>query len=206
MLPQSVAGASALCLSWLLLPACAPKDDGKPHPQPAVTPLAEGEPTGECSAVLRSYLGATATHLPECSNIIYATSPPVFGAHYPVWAAYQTYDYPVPLGYLVHDLEHGAVVIFYDCPDGCADEVATAQAFVDALPDDPRCSSDVRVQVILAPAVGLGARWAASAWSYSLTADCFDAETFGQFYADHHARGPEDLCNQGSVLGADACP
>ena len=51
-------------------------------------------------------------------------SPPVFGDHYPTWAAFQTYEYPVPLGYLVHSLEHGAVVVFYDCPEGCAEEVA----------------------------------------------------------------------------------
>jgi hypothetical protein len=183
---------------------CGPTDDGKPHVQPAVTPV-EGEPTGECSAVLRSYEGATSIHQVECSNIVYSTSPPVFGDHYPVWAAYQTYDFEVPLGYLVHDLEHGAVVFFYDCPDGCADEVATVQAFIGNLPDDPRCSTTVRVQVVLVPRPGLGARWAASAWGRALTADCFDPAIFGQFYADHHGRGPEDLCNQGVSFKSDPC-
>jgi hypothetical protein len=183
---------------------CSAGTDGKPRPQPAVTP-AEGEPTGACSAVLRSYEGTTATHLPECSDIVYASSPPVFGEHFPVWAAYGTYDFPVPLGYLVHDLEHGAVVIYYDCPDGCADEVATVQAFVDALPADPRCAEAVRVQVVLVPRPGLGARWAAAAWNHSLTADCFDPEIFGRFYDDHHGRGPEDLCNQGVFLSSDPC-
>ncbi len=204
MSPRSVAGARALSLSLLLAIGCGPKDDGKPHPQPAVTPL-EGEPMGECSATLRSYEGATATHLAECSDIVYSTSPPVFGDHYPAWAAYRSFDFPVPLGYLVHSLEHGAIVFFYDCPDGCADEVATVQAFIDALPDDPRCSPAVRVQVVLVPRPGLGARWAASAWGRSLTADCFDAEFFGQFYAAHHGRGPEDLCNQGVSFESAPC-
>jgi len=201
---RSVAGAPALGLSLCLALGCGPTDDGKPHPQPAVTPV-EGEPTGDCSSVLRSYEGATATHLVECSNIIYATSPPVFGEHYPSWAAYKTYDFPVPLGFLVHDLEHGAVVIYYDCPDGCADEVATVQAFIDALPADPRCSEAVRVQVVLVPRPGLGSRWAASAWGHSLTADCFDSDIFGQFYADRVGRGPEDLCNQGVAFASDPC-
>jgi Protein of unknown function (DUF3105) len=203
---QSIMDARPRSLSLCLLLAlgCGPTDDGKPHPQPAVTPV-EGSPMGDCASVQRSYQGATATHLPECSNIIYSTSPPVFGQHYPVWAAYKTYDFPVPLGYLVHDLEHGAVVIFYDCPDGCADEVATVQAFIDALPADPRCSRDVRVQVVLVPRPGLGARWAASAWGYSLTADCFDSAIFGQFYADRVGHGPEDLCNQGVAFSSDPC-
>jgi len=204
MLPRSLSGAGVLCVAALATLGCSPKADGKPHPQPALVPV-ESAPMGDCSAVLRSYMGATATHLPECSNIIYASSPPVFGEHYPVWAAYQTYDFPVPLGYLVHDLEHGAVVIFYDCPDGCADEVATAQAFIDALPADPRCSAAVRAQVVLVPRPGLGARWAASAWGYSLSADCFDPQLFGQFYDDHHAQGPEDLCAQGVAFSADPC-
>ena len=196
----AILGAS-LCFGL----GCSSKtDDTTPHKQAALTPV-ESEPMGDCSAVLRSYTGATAAHLPECSDIEYATSPPVFGDHYPVWAAYKTYDFPVPLGYLVHDLEHGAVDIFYDCPDGCADEVATVQSFIDALPADPRCAEDVRVQVVLVPRPGLGARWAASAWGYSVTADCFDPDIFGQFYADHHGNGPENLCLQGEALTADAC-
>jgi hypothetical protein len=202
MLRRSAAGT--LSLSLFLALGCGPADDGKPHPQPAVTPV-EGEPVGDCSAILRSYEGAIATHLAECSNIIYASSPPVFGEHYPSWAAYKSYDFPVPLGFLVHDLEHGGVVIYYDCPDGCGDEVMTVQAFIDALPADPRCTADVRVQVVLVPRPGLGSRWAASAWGYSLTADCFDADLFGQFYAAHVGRGPENLCNQGVTFDSDPC-
>jgi hypothetical protein len=182
---------------------CGDHDSGT-HRQAPVTPV-ESEPIGDCAAVLRSYSGGSATHLPECSDIEYSMSPPVFGDHYPIWGAYKTYDFPVPLGYLVHDLEHGAVVFFYDCPDGCSDEVADVQAFIDALPADPRCSQAVRVQVVLVPRPGLGARWAASAWGYSLSADCFDAELFGQFYADHQGQGPENLCNQGVDITPAAC-
>jgi Protein of unknown function (DUF3105) len=165
----------------------------------------EGAPMGACGATLRRFSDPSARHLDECSDIEYPMSPPVYGDHYPVWAAYQTYDYAVPLGYLVHSLEHGAVVIFYDCPEGCADEVAEAQTFIDELPPDPRCSDAVEHQVILVPRPGLGARWAAAAWGHSLTASCFDAQYFEQFYQDHHGRGPEDLCNQGVVITADAC-
>jgi hypothetical protein len=97
------------------------------------------------------------------------------------------------------------VVIFYDCPGGCDDEVARAQAFIDALPADPRCAAEVRVQVILVPRPDLGSRFAAAAWGHSLHADCFDPDVFGDFYADHHARGPEDLCSQGTFFTSDPC-
>src|SRR5262249_47196523 len=146
---------SALFGTCLAALGCGSKDDDIRR-QAALTPVTQSDPTGSCNAVLRSYTGATANHIPECSKIEYATSPPVFGDPYPIWAAYKSYDFPVPLGYLVHDLEHGAVDIFYDCPDGCADEVATVQSFIDALPDDPRCTEAVRVQVVLVPRPGLG--------------------------------------------------
>lgn len=191
----------ALC-STLLLASCG---DGESVQSP-LDAVSETEPSGRCSAVVRRYDGATATHVPECSAIEYSTSPPVFGDHYPVWAAYQSYDFPVPPGYLVHDLEHGAIVLLYDCPGGCADEVTQAQAFIDALPADPRCSEDVRVQVVLAPSPGLRSRWAAAAWGYSLNADCFDPAEFGQFYEEHVGQGPEDLCAQGIPLTSPACP
>lgn len=184
---------------------CAAGCGDSTRQQPELTPASVSGPTGACSAVVRAYAGGSSEHLAECSSIEYSTSPPVFGDHYPVWAAYQTYDFPVPLGYLVHDLEHGAVVMFYDCPGGCDDEVAQAQALIDALPADPRCGADVRVQVILVPRPGLATRWAASAWGYSLNADCFDPEVFGQFYSERHAHGREDLCNQGTAFTRDPC-
>lgn len=163
-------------------------------------------PQGACGAVVTSFEGGSRAHLAACSGISYPMSPPVFGDHYPEWAAYQTYDFPMPLGYLVHDLEHGAVVFFYECPEGCADEVAEVQAFIDALPADPRCAPfDIDHQVILTPRPGLGARWAASAWGASITADCFDADLFGEFYADRRGRGPEDLCQQGIAFSVNPC-
>ncbi len=164
-----------------------------------------GAPMGACNVVQTSFENGTRAHLAECSDIAYEMSPPVFGDHYPVWAAYQTYDYPVPLGYLVHALEHGAVIFLYDCPEGCPDEVAEVQAFIDALPPDPRCSAQVGRQVILVPRPGLGARWAAAAWGYSLRGDCFDAELFEQFYRRRLGHAPEDLCAQGISVPEDAC-
>ncbi len=192
----------ALGLTLLVSTACGA---GEPHVQAPLTPVRESEPDGVCGAVVRQYAGGSGAHHEECSDIQYSTSPPVFGDHYPYWAAYQSYDFPLPLGFLVHDLEHGAVVLFYDCPDGCDEEVARAKGFIAELPDDPRCASDVRVQVILVPRPGLGSRWAAAAWGWSLNAECFDASAFGEFYEAHHGRGPEDLCNQGIAYGQNPC-
>jgi hypothetical protein len=163
-------------------------------------------PQGACNAVITTFQGGSRGHQGECSGLSYPMSPPVFGDHYPVWAAYGSYDFPIPLGYLVHDLEHGAVVIFYECPHGCSDEVAEVQRFIDALPEDSRCTPlGIPRQVILVPRPGLGSRWAASAWGVSITADCFDPELFRRFYDEHVAHGPEDLCQQGVQLTSNPC-
>jgi hypothetical protein len=160
--------------------------------------------SGACAEELLTFSSPSAQHVAVCSAIAYPMNPPVYGDHYPVWAAYKSYSFPVPLGFLVHDLEHGAVELLYNCPQGCADEVATAQAFLDALPQDPRCT-DVKHQTILAPDPSLPTRWAAVAWGRSLTAACFDSTAFRSFYDANVGHGPEDICSDGADLASDTC-
>jgi hypothetical protein len=160
---------------------------------------------GACAEQLLAFPSPSAQHVAVCSTITYPMNPPVYGDHYPVWAAYKSYSFPVPLGFLVHNLEHGAVVLLYNCPQGCADEVASAQAFLDALPLDPRCTAEVKHQTILSPDPTLPARWAAVAWGHSLTADCFDSHTFRSFYDAKVGHGPEDICGDGADLASDTC-
>jgi hypothetical protein len=149
-----------------------------------------------CAAVVAQHPDEGALHV-DCLPVpTYGTNPPSSGNHYPTWADFKTYPTPVPWGHLVHSLEHGAVIIVYNCPDGCADEVARAQAFIDALPVDPECAApDVR-RVILAPDPLLDARWAATAWTWTLRASCFDAAPFGAFVKAHYGMGREDLCGE----------
>ncbi|HZU83441.1 MAG TPA: DUF3105 domain-containing protein [Polyangiaceae bacterium] len=146
-----------------------------------------------------------------CSQVTYGTKPPSSGDHYPIWAAYETYAAAIPEGYWVHDLEHGAVVVSYDCPGGCAADVAAAQAWIDALPGDPLCdpeAGDPRLRVLMTPDPNLDVRFAASAWGWTLRADCFDPVAFSAFFQAHYGQGPEALCAQGEDLSAgvpDGC-
>ena len=169
-----------------------------------------GQPTGAagggpCGVELTSFTSPSAAHVAVCSPISYPMNPPVYGDHYPVWAAYKSYSFAVPLGFLVHNLEHGAVVMLYNCPAGCSDEVAAAQAFIDALPADPRCADDVKHQIVMTPDPSLPKRWGAVAWGHSLTTDCFAPEAFRAFYDANVGHGSEDICGNGADLAADAC-
>lgn len=55
------------------------------------------------------------THVPEGSKVDYKFSPPTSGDHYPSWISKGFYDTPRLDGNLVHSLEHGYIIIWYDC-------------------------------------------------------------------------------------------
>jgi len=161
-------------------------------------------PGGTCNVTVQTDANLTANHEPLCSALSYPDNPPAGGNHYPVWAAFQSYSFAVPIGFWVHDLEHGGVVYTYNCADGCPDEVARAQAMIDALPADPLCSGAPARRVVLTPDPQLDVRWGASAWGHTLRADCLDADRFRQFYLNHFGQGPEALCAQGDDFGGTA--
>ncbi|HMI83542.1 MAG TPA: DUF3105 domain-containing protein [Polyangiaceae bacterium] len=150
---------------------------------------------GDCQTVVATHLIEGAQHVAVCSPLSYATNPPSSGNHYAIWADYRTYQRPIQRGFWVHSLEHGAVVITYNCPEGCAEEVTAAQTFVDGLPAD--CGPMAR-RVILTPDPELDVRFAASAWGATLRASCFDRATFSAFFSDHYDHAPESICGGGT--------
>ena len=194
----------------LWLTACASDD---PPPAPAegcgfgsvsaagTTGFSEPVPVpgSVCGAVVTQEADAAGQHVPECSVIRHSSNPPAVGAHYGSWAAYRTYDTPVPRGFWVHSMEHGAVVLLHNCSD-CADEIAAAAALIDELPEDvsEQClAAGVRRKVILTPDPALDVRWAAAAWRFTLRSDCFEPEVFRAFASEHYGQGTERSCVPG---------
>lgn len=153
---------------------------------------------GECRAREQARPDEGGAHVPDCSPVSYQSNPPASGAHYEHWAAHGVYRAPLPRGFWVHNLEHGAVVLSYHCDDGCPDEVARAEQFLDELPEDESCPGGRRV--LLVPDPLLDVRWAASAWGFTLRAGCFDPLAFRRFHSEHYARAPEDVCSEGLEL------
>jgi hypothetical protein len=152
----------------------------------------------------KTVTGLTFEHVDVCSALDYPDNPPAGGNHYPIWAAYQSYSFPVPRGFWVHDLEHGGIVYSYNCADGCPDEVASVQAMIDALPPDQGCDpslGDPPRRTVLTPDPLLDVRWGVSSWGHTLRADCVDLDRFQQFYLNHFGQGREPICGQGSDFG-----
>jgi hypothetical protein len=160
---------------------------------------------GACQTIVQPQTLAAGVHVAVCSELSYATNPPSSGEHYGTWADFGVYDFPLPRGYWVHNLEHGAVVVTYNCPDGCADEVAAAAAWLGGLAPDAACPAGPP-RVLLVPDPELDVRWGASAWGFTARSDCFDAAAFSDFYVSHGGQLPAPewmLCGAGVDFRAD---
>lgn len=71
-----------------------------------------------CQPLLKRKATGNQQHKPEGTVIAYPDAPPAFGAHYPVTAPFATKFYTTQdrpkLEYLVHNLEHGYTLLWYD--------------------------------------------------------------------------------------------
>ena len=110
----------------------------------------------------------------------YNSDPPTSGPHAPAAAACGIYREAPPDINLVHDLEHGVIVIYYD--------PATAS---DARDDLENFARDAGTHVIVAPRDGMASPITLTAWTHMLTLDGYDAAAIDAFYGEFAQRGPE---------------
>jgi hypothetical protein len=152
-----------------------------------------------CTTQERQAADEGSDHVRDCGKVTYGSNPPSSGTHYDSWANYKEYLEPIPQGFWVHNLEHGAVVITYNCPDGCADELEQARNLIAGLSADVVCqqSAGVRRRIVMTPDPKLTTKFAASAWGWTLRASCFDADAFRTFIGDHYGQGLEAVCSNG---------
>jgi hypothetical protein len=121
------------------------------------------------------------------SPITYNSTPPTSGPHYPGIAAWNIYSEPLRYEQLVHNLEDGGVVVYYQCEDGCPELVEQLRSVVTPY-------LNARRHVVLAPNVptwgpeggepyhqDMGTRIALTAWQRIDKFDEFDAQRMRNF-------------------------
>lgn len=196
-----VTSATVLFPSWAAVSSCSTVGGGTSPDLGVVADALEEpfHPDASCFVTIDSPPLLPAIHVATGTDIQWDSNPPSSGSHYPEWAAYGVAASVVPRGNYVHDLEHGAVVLLYNCGDtGCPDIVAALQAVSDAIPDDPLCvGQGTRVRTLITADPLIDVPVAAAAWGWTYTAACADPPTLTQFALAHYGHGPEVLCGPG---------
>jgi hypothetical protein len=127
-------------------------------------------------------------HVQEGTPAPYAwnSDPPTSGWHDPAAARPGVYLEPLPDTKLVHNLEHGYVIISYHCGDllqGECDEL------VGKLED--LFASFAGFKLIVVPRPSLTARIALTAWGWIDTFEEYDEQRIAAFINAHRDKGPE---------------
>ncbi len=147
-----------------------------------------------------------AIHVPLCTDVEYATNPPSGGDHWPMWAAYTTYEVPVPREMYVHNMEHGTVVLLHNCEGDCSDVLSAFAKARDELAGDPKClqiPDGPKERVVTTPDPDLDVPLAAAAWGSTYKATCIDLPSLRSFVKKAYDKATESTCAQGKLVGAE---
>lgn len=120
-------------------------------------------------------------------DIDYDRVPPLSGPHWSDWESAGFYTETPRLEGLVHSLEHGAVVIYYDEANLSNESEASLRAW--GANKDGRWQS-----IIVAPNPNEDPRgdYVLTAWTHRLVLEDYDAEAVQAFAAEYLGRGPEN--------------
>jgi hypothetical protein len=114
----------------------------------------------------------------------YKTMPPTSGPHFPDPTAPGFYTTRPAFGYLVHSLEHGSVVVYYD-PSQLTPEIERSlKAFIKA-------NSDPEVGIVAVPDADFEYPFILTAWDKMLQLNKYDPQVVRAFLAEFLGRGPE---------------
>ncbi|GIW25283.1 DUF3105 domain-containing protein [Meiothermus sp.] len=143
--------------------------------------IAQGKPGLEARVI--SHPDAGRGHINMGTPVQYATDPPTSGVHWPNWTNPGFYERPEPREKLVHALEHGNVVIYYDRPPAeVLNQIRSWQRRFTGQWDG----------LVVVPKQGLGPIIELTAWNKLLRLETWDAALAAAFVDAYRGRGPEN--------------
>ena len=113
----------------------------------------------------------------------YRSAPPTSGRHHPEVVAPGFYESPQNEARLVHALEHGNIVIYYD--DASPAVITNLRRWAVFF------GSDEWAGLVVVPGTGVGDAVTLTAWGRKLALDPFDAASAAAFIDKYRGRGPE---------------
>lgn len=126
-------------------------------------------------------------HVSPDTDVEYDTTPPTSGPHYSGTVDAGFYTEAPPAGEIVHTLEHGAVVIYYD-PDALSPEAE------DSLKQWANTHTGTWSSVVVVPHTdeSVDSPYVLTAWRHSLRLSEYDIDVVRAFLAEYLGRGPEN--------------
>jgi len=117
----------------------------------------------------------------------YSSVPAASGPHWPQPIEWGVYTQAIPQEPVIHNLEHGGIVIWYQADQVSADDVQALTAYT------KRWNGTERYKVLLAPWQGedFGHPMAIVAWTWLLDLDSVDTALMDQFIDQHYGQSPE---------------
>lgn len=140
---------------------------------------------------------ATSTGSATCSNLqtledegrghltpgeaipVYKSVPPTSGTHNPVWYPAGVYDNNADITQMIHSMEHGYIVLFYN---------DISQDQINQLINIQRSDS---YKMIVAPYPNMPYKVAIAAWTHLQTCDGVNEQAIRSFTAQFRNQGPE---------------
>ena len=134
-----------------------------------------------------SFPSEGSNHVDQGTQIDYKRIPPLSGPHYGSTVSAGFYEETQPFGSLVHTLEHGAVIIYYDPAALTPEAEASLRAWARNNQGTWRS-----VVVVPNPKKNPEHPYVLTAWRHRLTLDSYSAEAVQAFAAEYLGRGPEN--------------
>lgn len=119
----------------------------------------------------------------------YNSNPPTSGQHYPNelnTGFYETNNYKYPQAYLLHNMEHGYVIFWYNCANLSASACSELKAQIKAVMDKVN-----NIKVIAYPWDSIDVPVAMTSWGRLLKMKTFDAAQALAFYKANLNKAPE---------------
>jgi hypothetical protein len=123
-------------------------------------------------------------HVPVGTAVAYATDPPTSGPHYPDPQPGGFYTAEAASGFLVHAMEHGGVIIYYNSA-----LLTTAQ--LSSLMDLGAAHPGTFAQVVVVPRNDPSYPIILTAWTHRLRLTAFDQNRIDGFLTLFLGKGPE---------------
>lgn len=140
------------------------------------------------------------THVAEGTQVTYMHNPPTSGCHYSLGngvAPIAPGIWPpsalpkLTAGYWIHNLEHGYIVVSYNCPTGCDADLQTLNMWFRSLPPDPGGGVPY-AKFIAVPYPAQKEKWDVESWDwFDPIGSTLNIAEIKKFYDNHINQAPE---------------